>query len=378
LVLGIPFEFLILGFTLIGVAIFHEHPLTISLGGLAALVVLKWSQGFDFYPHLHAELALICNLFGLLLGFAILARHFEDSRLPDFMPRLLPDNWTGAFLLLVLVFILSSFLDNIAAALIGGTVAFAVFQGRVHIGYLVALTAASNAGGAGSVLGDTTTTMLWIAGVPATKVLHAYIGSGMALLCFGIPAALQQHRYQSILHDPMLGLRMEWKRIILCGVILIATALANIWMGFPALGVWAVLLLSLPIIPMPWKILPSAARGATMLSALVLCASLMPVESLPTASWASTLALGYISACFDNIPLTRLALEQGNYDWGVLAYAVGYGGSMLWFGSSAGVALSGRYPQVRSTGLWLRHGWHVVIAYPIGFAVLLAIWGWHP
>jgi len=42
---------------------------------------------------------------------------------------------------------------------------------------------------------------------------------------------------------------------------------------------------------------------------------------------------------FDNIPLTRLALEQGGYDWAALAYAVGFGGSMLWFGSSAGVAV---------------------------------------
>ena len=30
-----------------------------------------------------------------------------------------------------------------------------------------------------------------------------------------------------------------------------------------------------------------------------------------------------------------LALKQGGYDWGVLAYAVGFGGSMIWFGSSS-------------------------------------------
>jgi Na+/H+ antiporter NhaD/arsenite permease-like protein len=31
--------------------------------------------------------------------------------------------------------------------------------------YLTAVVAAANAGGAGSVIGDTTTTMIWIAGV---------------------------------------------------------------------------------------------------------------------------------------------------------------------------------------------------------------------
>ncbi len=57
------------------------------------------------------------------------------------------------------------------------------------------------------------------------------------------------------------------------------------------------------------------------------------------ASWQTALGLGFVSAVFDNIPLTALALKQGGYDWGFLAYAVGFGGSMIWFGSSAGVAL---------------------------------------
>ena len=64
-----------------------------------------------------------------------------------------------------MVFVLSSFLDNIAAALIGGTMASSVFRGRVHIGYIAAMVAAANAGGSGSVVGDTTTTMMWIDGV---------------------------------------------------------------------------------------------------------------------------------------------------------------------------------------------------------------------
>ena len=81
------------------------------------------------------------------------------------MPAFLPDDWKGGFVLLVIVFVLSSFLDNIAAALIGGTMARHVFRGKVHIGYLAAIVAASNAGGSGSVVGDTTTTMMWIDGV---------------------------------------------------------------------------------------------------------------------------------------------------------------------------------------------------------------------
>ncbi len=93
------------------------------------------------------EWGIILNLLGLLLGFAVLSKIFEESGVPDVLPKYLPDDWKGPFLLLIFVFILSSFLDNIAAALIGGTIALVVFKNKVHIGYIAAIVAASNAGG---------------------------------------------------------------------------------------------------------------------------------------------------------------------------------------------------------------------------------------
>jgi Na+/H+ antiporter NhaD/arsenite permease-like protein len=125
-------------------------------------------------------------------------------------------------------------------------------------------------------------------------------------------------------------------------------------------------------------VIPEAAKGAVFLLSLVLCASMMPVEELPKATWVTTLGLGFVSSVFDNIPLTALAIKQGGYDWGFLAYAVGFGGSMIWFGSSAGVALSSMYPEAKSVGQWLRHGWFVALAYVVGYFVMLALVGWHP
>jgi hypothetical protein len=142
--------------------------------------------------------------------------------------------------------------------------------------------------------------------------------------------------------------------------------------------VWIAILLSVPLRRPDWELLPEATRGSIFLLSLVTCASMMPVDALPAASWPTALGLGFVSAVFDNIPLTALALKQGGYDWGFLAYAVGFGGSMIWFGSSAGVALSSIFPEAKSVGQWLRHGWHVVVAYVIGFFVLLAVMGWHP
>jgi hypothetical protein len=150
--------------------------------------------------------------------------------------------------------------------------------------------------------------------------------------------------------------------------------------NFPVLGVtvWAAILATASRRKPEWSLLPEALKGSLFLLALVVCASMMPVEKLPEASWYSAFTLGFVSAVFDNIPLTALALEQGGFDWGMLAYAVGFGGSMIWFGSSAGVALSNMYPEAKSVDAWLRHGWHVALAYVIGFAVLFLTLGWQP
>ena len=148
--------------------------------------------------------------------------------------------------------------------------------------------------------------------------------------------------------------------------------------AFIGVAVWVAVLLTIKVRRHDWELLPETAMGSVFLLSLVSCASLMPVESLPAASWQTAFGLGFVSSVFDNIPLTALALKQGGYDWGVLAFAVGFGGSMIWFGSSAGVALSNLYPEARSVGLWLRHGWYVAVAYVIGFFVMLYSVGWHP
>jgi len=395
--LGVPVDFLLFGVTLLGVALFHHHTLKVALAGLGTIVLYKLLfVGFRTGPgltglvgHLHHEWVILANLLGLLLGFALLSNHFERSEVPAELPKFLPDDWKGGLVLLLIVFVLSSFLDNIAAALIGGTMARVVFRGRVHIGYLAAIVAASNAGGAGSVVGDTTTTMMWIAGVPPSNVLDAFIASGAAVLVFGVPAALKQHRHEPIAKDPPPGIHVDWARVGIVAFILAVAIAANVVANlrypavldvFPVIGVavWVALLATAPIRQPDWSLLPSALKGSLFLLSLVLCASLMPVEHLPPASWPTTLGLGFVSAVFDNIPLTALALKQGGYDWGMLAYAVGFGGSMVWFGSSAGVALSNMYPEAKSVGAWVRHGWFVALAYVVGFFVLLAVLGWQP
>lgn len=375
---GIDLEFLFFALTLVGVALFHHKTLQVALTGLTVILLYKLLTGFNLPHHLLHEWKDLLNLFGLLIGFAILAKHFEHSGLPARLPHYLPDDWKGGFLLLILVFIISSFLDNIAAAMIGGGVAHVVFKRRVHIGYLAAIVAASNAGGSGSVLGDTTTTMMWIDGVDAFDVLHAYVAAIPALFIFGIIASLQQHKHQPILKDEIPNVHISWKRIGVTALILAGAIAANVLLEFPAVGVWVAIVLGSFVIKTEWSEAKHALPGTIFLLSLVLSASMMPVEHLPAASWQTAFILGFVSSVFDNIPLTKLALTQGGYDWGVLAFSVGFGGSMIWFGSSAGVAISNMYEEAKSVGQWLKNGWHVIIAYVASFAILILLLGWHP
>jgi Na+/H+ antiporter NhaD/arsenite permease-like protein len=394
---GIPVDFILFGLTLLGVAVFHHKTLEVALTGLAAVTLYKvlftgFRQGEGFMGlvlQLHHEWVILANLFLLLMGFAVLSRHFEKSRIPDEMPAFLPDGWSGGLALLAIVFVLSSFLDNIAAALIGGTMARHVFRSKVHIGYLAAIVAAANAGGSGSVVGDTTTTMMWIDGISPLRVVEAYVAAVAGFLVYGIPASLVQNRYSPVIKDAPRGLQIEWTYVAIVAAILVIAIMANVIanLKFPAaldaipvigLAVWAVILATTPLRQPDWTIMPETFKGTIFLLALVTNASFMPVEELPAASWQTALGLGFLSAVFDNIPLTALALKQGGYDWGFLAYTVGFGGSMIWFGSSAGVAISNMYPEAKSVGLWLRHGWFVAVSYIVGFFVMYAIVGWNP
>jgi Na+/H+ antiporter NhaD/arsenite permease-like protein len=396
-IFGIPVDFILFGLTLAGVALFHHRTLQVALTGLVVITAYKLAfTGFKtgaglagLGAHFAHEWVILANLLGLLLGFALLSDHFEKSHVPLELPRILPDDWKGGFALLWIVFVLSSFLDNIAAAIIGATMAAAVFRRKVHIGYLAAIVAASNAGGSGSVVGDTTTTMMWIDGVSPLSVLHAYVAAVAATLFFAFFAAKQQHAHSPITKDSAESVHVDWTRLAIVFWILGAAIAVNVAANlrfkealdhFPVIGatVWIAILAAAPVRQPDWKLLPGALKGTVFLLALVTCASMMPVEKLPAASWQTALGLGFVSSVFDNIPLTALALKQGGYDWGVLAYTVGFGGSMIWFGSSAGVAVSNTFPDAKNVLQWVRHGWHVAVGYVLGFAVLMAFVGWEP
>ena len=347
------------------------------------------AEAYEIVIHLTSEWVALANLFLVLLGFAVLANQFEQSNLPELIPSRLPDGRLGGVALLAFVFGLSIFLDNIAGAIIGGVMARHVYPKGVTIGFQTAIVAAANAGGAGSVIGDTTTTMMWIRGIAPLQLAPAFIGSIAAFAFFAPLATFQQQRLSPISRGAASNVSVDWVRVAVVLTILSAIVAVNVvgnslFPGLektvPALGVglWIAVLATTAFRAPQWRVLIEATKGATFLVVLVALASLLPVDQLPIPSPLSVFGLGLLSAVFDNIPLTALALNQGGYDWALLAYAVGFGGSIVWFGSSAGVALTNIFPEGRSVVQWLRYGWSIAVAYLVGFLVMLAVMGWRP
>ena len=89
---SVPLDFILFALTLLGVALFHRHTLPVALIGLATITIYKFFYtGFKtgagvagLAIHLQHEWVLLANLLMLLTGFALLSKHFEESRVPIF------------------------------------------------------------------------------------------------------------------------------------------------------------------------------------------------------------------------------------------------------------------------------------------------------
>jgi hypothetical protein len=102
-IFGIPIDFILFGLTLVCVAVFHRHTLHMALAGLFTVALYKiLFTGFKmgtglvgFVSHVKQEWIILTNLMCLLLGFAVLSRHFEKSHLTLVLPKYLPhaDRW---------------------------------------------------------------------------------------------------------------------------------------------------------------------------------------------------------------------------------------------------------------------------------------------
>ena len=229
--------------------------------------------------------------------------------------------------------------------------------------------------------------MLWLSGVSAWDVMRAYVGAIPALLVISIPMVLRQHRFSPFLKKAAFTEGVDTVYLVLVlGTLTLTVVAGGLSSYFSYAGLadgpwvggilWLCLFAAHFIRPADWKPLAQSLKGAIFLLSLVFSSWLMPVSFLPAPSMSSTFFLGLLSSLIDNIPLTALCIKQTGYDWAWLAYAVGFGGSLMWFGSSAGVALVGMFPHIGSFQRWGRETGWVLLAYVAGWGGMASLVGW--
>src|SRR5690349_1192001 len=105
---SVPVDFILFAAVLAGIAFFQDHTFRVAVAGLVVVTLYKvlftgfnYGAGMAGFAGLLAhEWVILANLFCLLMGFALLSKHFEDSRVPVELPKILPDDWKGGFMLL--------------------------------------------------------------------------------------------------------------------------------------------------------------------------------------------------------------------------------------------------------------------------------------
>jgi Na+/H+ antiporter NhaD/arsenite permease-like protein len=91
-------------------------------------------------------------------------------------------------------------------------------------------------------------------------------------------------------------------------------------------------------------------------------------------STAANIGVGFLSAVVDNVPVMSAILksspEMGIDQWMLVTMTAGVGGSLISFGSAAGVGVMGRLRGIYTFGSHMKHAWTILV----GYIVSIAIW----
>jgi Na+/H+ antiporter NhaD/arsenite permease-like protein len=85
------------------------------------------------------------------------------------------------------------------------------------------------------------------------------------------------------------------------------------------------------------------------------------------------MGVGFLSAIVDNVPVMSAVLKASPNiplaQWMLVTLTAGVGGSMISFGSAAGVGVMGKLKGVYTFGAHLKYSWTIIIGYFVSVAV---------
>ena len=285
-----------------------------------------------------------------------------------------------------LAFVLSAIIDNLTATIVLVTILQKVIQDRsLRLWFAGMIIVTANAGGAWSPIGDVTTTMLWIGKKVTTPELIKYL-IVPSLVCMIVPTFIAS-RYKIFKGeinkiDDNIKLTPKGPTMLYLGLgsILFVPIFKTVTHLPPYVG----MMLSLAVVSVFAEVYSRskafveakshngngthhnpvhvALTKIEMPSILFFLGILMAVAALESLGLLFGFAedlnaaipnsdivvaiFGFISAIIDNVPL--VAASMGMFSepvdhplWHAIAFAAGTGGSMIIFGSAAGVVAMG-------------------------------------
>jgi len=295
----------------------------------------------------------------------------------------------------VLAFFISPIADNLTTALILSTVLITIEKNNKAflVPAAVNIVVAANAGGAWSPFGDITTLMAWSAGkgtfidflflFPAS--LAGWLVTGYLLSRY-IPEGHPEHKTEE---GHVVEILPGGKVIIGLGILTIASAvLGKQLMHLPPM--WG-MLFGLSLLKLyayrlkethnhDIQIYKSASKIEldtllfffgilAMVGALHFAGFLEHAAHLYTVFDPTyiNIGVGFLSAIVDNVPVMSAVLKS-NPDielaqWMLVTLTAGVGGSMIAFGSAAGVGVMGKLHGIYTFGAHLKVAWTIVIGY---------------
>ena len=302
----------------------------------------------------------------------------------------------------ILAFFISPVADNLTTALILSTVLFTI--DKKNIAFLVPgainIVVAANAGGAWSPFGDITTLMAWTAGKGEfVDFLYLFPAS---VVGWGITAFLLSLSVPS--GEPHFDPSTEKKPVVLDGGMTVAylgvltiviAVLGHTFFHFPAM--WG-MMFGMAILKLYAFQLKRSGKNSfdiyvnmekvendtllfffgilSAVGALHFLGFLEYVHELygMIGSTAANVGVGFLSAIVDNVPVMSAILKASpNMDiaqWMLVTMTAGIGGSLISFGSAAGVGVMGKLRGIYTFGSHMKHAWTILV----GYIVSIIIW----
>jgi Na+/H+ antiporter NhaD/arsenite permease-like protein len=308
--------------------------------------------------------------------------------------------WITGFL----AFFISPVADNLTTALILSTVLITIDKNNVKflVPGAINIVVAANAGGAWSPFGDITTLMVWASGKGLfTDFFYLFPAAfiGYIVTAFLLAAFVPKTKPEFDATTEKKPELMKGANVVMAfGVLTIVLAvISHQVFHFPAM--WGMLfglsLLKLYSVRIkkkynsPLNIFHSIAKienntllfffgilaavGALYFIGWLGLAVVVYDPSMLGPTW-SNIGVGFVSAFIDNVPVMSAVLKanpnMGLDQWMLVTLTAGIGGSLISFGSAAGVGVMGKMPGIYTFANHMKYAWTVLA----GYIVSILIW----